>query len=452
MNKKGKTDRKQNNAGFTLVEVIIAVIILAIVSIPLIRSFASAAQTSGKAAIKTRATNVAENLMEDLKSMDKDSILKKYGGSITAPNDNGVIAGSGTVAYKLELTSENTAYDDDLNNMIADGTYKIEIKLDPSTYPNINKINFADFNTVNSDTSAVFCLSDSIDTKVYSEYVTLNSQLAEDFAKTVDYFEENLKREIRVDITKSGKKIKDKKNNDVEAVDVKVTVSYLLADNDKIVPTGREQLQKISRQVYSGSISGNELESIFILYPPRYKAAKKDGDIIIVHNHDSIEANLYVVAQDTAKHASEWKDYCKKSTGGLNLQIYEGTVADTVKGGTKEPITLYTNVHGDVDYQKKDTSAVIPVDCFLNVDGKNKDPEGSKDVFEKKVYNKIVAKKGKFSDADATKALNAKDVDGKTLDASTLEDKIYDVTVTIEKTVSGNEWPVKVELTGSILE
>lgn len=452
MNRKRTTDRQQNNAGFTLVEVVIAVIILAIVSIPLIRSFASAANTTGKAAVKTRATNAAENLMEDLKGMTKDQILEKYAGGTFAPNDEGVIAGSGNVAYKFNVTSTSTAFDDDLNKIIEDSSYTVTIKLDPSTYPNINAFNFADFNTVNSETSAVFFLPESIDKKMYSEYVTLNSQLDSDFARTEEYFEENLKREIRVDMSNTGKKLTDEDGKEFDAVEVRVVVSYLIPDNDKVVPTGKEERQKISRQVFNGNISGNELQSVFIMFSPRYKAAKKDGDIIIVHNPDNIEANLYIIAQDTAAHSGEWKDYCKKSSGGLNLQIYEDEVEDKEKGGTKQPLTLYTNIHDDIDYQKKETSEVVPVQCFLNVDKSSKDPEGKKDIFDKKVYGKIVGRKGKFEDKDATKALKAKGVDGKTLDASEVQDRIYDVSVTIEKTVGTNEWPVKVELTGSILE
>lgn len=466
-----RDNSRKLNSGFTLIEVIIAVIILAIISIPLVRSFASAAQTSGKAAIKMKATTAAENLMEDIKGMTLEQVITKYGVGNGATIDPATgkyafnVAGGkspegSTTAYKYVITKSNSDFDADLAKMVDDPTYDVTIEIDPTYYPNINTVNMADFNTVNSESSAIFCLTDTIDKQAYKEFVDLNSQMDAGLDnKTAADFEKLLKREIRVDISKSGT-FTDENGDTHDAHDVSVTVTYLANDNkgsDKVVPDGREVLQKVSRQVYSESISKKKLDSIFIMYPPRYEAAKTNGDIIIIHNRDDVEANLYVIAQNFSNSSDKGKEYLKKDQG-LNLQIYQNEIADEVKGGTKQPLTLFTNLHDDTEYLKKDDSKLLPVKCNLNLDTRNKDPEGIKDSFDDKVYGKIVARTGKFADEDPvnspTVKLNARDIDGKLLDASKVDPKIYDVKVTISKKLNDadTEWPVTVELKGSITD
>lgn len=64
-----REDNRKKNSGFTLVEVLVAVAILAVVSIPIIQSFVSVAQVNGKSRRRMVATTVAESLMESCKSM-----------------------------------------------------------------------------------------------------------------------------------------------------------------------------------------------------------------------------------------------------------------------------------------------------------------------------------------------------------------------------------------------
>lgn len=62
-------NREHKNSGFTLVEVLIAVAILAVVAIPVIQSFVSVAQVNGKSRRRLAAMTVAESVMEACKSM-----------------------------------------------------------------------------------------------------------------------------------------------------------------------------------------------------------------------------------------------------------------------------------------------------------------------------------------------------------------------------------------------
>lgn len=448
-----------SNKGFTLVEVLIAVVIMAIVAIPLLHAFSTTANTSAKAKYKMIATNAAENIMEDVKNLTIEEITAKYGTPTMVnggcPDETGVYPTG--VAYKYSITSEDATYGKDLNAALKDGKYSAELVIDPSYYPNINSINMSDFDVMSGESAAIYTHTEDIDKQAYKKYATLYKQYHtsatdSDVANAEKKFAEELKREIRIDIEKKGE-MTDSEGNTIDKVEVKVTTSYYLDNNrlpdntDDIVNKGQETQKLVSRKIFNNGSSGIKLNSVFVLYNPRYVNAKDCGDIIIVHNRDSVKTNLYVVAQDVMTHGTEWEAYRKSTTGGLNLHIYE----DEVDG--KQPITLYTNLHDPKveDYYRKGT-AVIPIQCFVTVGSKFQDPEGSTDIFNSVVYNRLKNKKGTFESEDITKSLNTRNVDGKCLDTSEVEDKIYSVRVTVTKDTGSDDWPVSVTLTGTTTE
>ena len=60
--------KQQNNGGFSLLEVILAMAILAILSIPLLSYFTQSMKYNAMMADKQHATNLAQEVMEDLKN------------------------------------------------------------------------------------------------------------------------------------------------------------------------------------------------------------------------------------------------------------------------------------------------------------------------------------------------------------------------------------------------
>ena len=62
-----RKDKRKQNKGFTLVEVLIAMTILAIIVAPLLHAFVTASRTNAKAKQLMKATTLAQNVMEELK-------------------------------------------------------------------------------------------------------------------------------------------------------------------------------------------------------------------------------------------------------------------------------------------------------------------------------------------------------------------------------------------------
>lgn len=63
-----KEEKKLNNQGLTLLELLIAVIVLAIIVVPFLNSFVISARSNGRAARTHRATSVAQNIVEGFKA------------------------------------------------------------------------------------------------------------------------------------------------------------------------------------------------------------------------------------------------------------------------------------------------------------------------------------------------------------------------------------------------
>lgn len=461
-----KTKNSQLNSGFTLLEVLVAVIILAIVCIPVFRAFVTSANTTAKSKFKMRATNAAENLMEDIQHLTVDELQTKYGAMVEMTssdagyNVNSAALGKSKASYKITLNASNPAFDDDLNKALDDG-YVATIILDPSWYTNTNRVNMPEFAAVSTSTAAIFSLAPTVETEVCHFFAVKNAEYRATSAGASapvlneSDFAAKIRREIRVDIVDKGGYVLDEDGNQVPKVTVDVSVSYLVNDSNLVDDMYRTK-KAVSRQIFSSAVTKHALNSVFIMYDPMYDCSEKYSDIITVHNKDKVETNLYVCAQNIEANATKFKDYISSSgKDGLILEIYEGTVDDG-KGGSKQPITLRTNVidSSKVEYLRDETMAsdrdhIVPIGAYVNIS--SSDPVSSTStIFNSTTYNKLVNNKGSFADKDDSKALNAQALDGKTLDASTIEDRIYDVRIKVEKpAASATDWPVSVELTGS---
>ena len=108
---------KQNSdKGFSLVELIIVVSILAIAAVPLMRSMAMATRVNAKAQSMQNATSLAESVMEEVKSTPIDKLKSTYGkdfsGGVMTFTKEGVTATQGE-KFDATVTIDINKYSDD---------------------------------------------------------------------------------------------------------------------------------------------------------------------------------------------------------------------------------------------------------------------------------------------------------------------------------------------------
>lgn len=136
------------NQGFSLVEVIIAIAILAIVALPLFSSFAQSAKTNAKAREIMNATNLAQNIVEEIKA-------------------DGVIAYSG-----LTQIGTSSYTDVPISDTLTMGgkQYYAKVTISPSTEA-INDEPVFPFKGINPAFDGVYQCSDDLKKEIAQAYI-----------------------------------------------------------------------------------------------------------------------------------------------------------------------------------------------------------------------------------------------------------------------------------------
>lgn len=202
--------RKTNNRGFTLVELIIAVAILAIVILPLISNFIQSSKMNLKGRKSLNAMNLAQDVMEGMSAFTASEVDEKMVAATGAtPTDlAGVVLPVGTtysgVAKDPSSNADKKIYT--LTNVqTATGNhnaYDMTITVDGSSsnHAEFNDYSTADITKVDQYLDAVFTLDDD-------EYVSAVNQLklaSSDQSKGVSDYEDKMKREINIMIQDEG--------------------------------------------------------------------------------------------------------------------------------------------------------------------------------------------------------------------------------------------------------
>ena len=127
---------QKNNKGFSLIELLVAITILAVVMIPMLHSFITSARANAKARKVMEATTAAQNLMEEMKSENLPKYLTDKGFSkvpVMKDEDSGEqykdVDGNGIVGYyKAFDSSESSAL------TVNDREFRAKVTLDPHNY------------------------------------------------------------------------------------------------------------------------------------------------------------------------------------------------------------------------------------------------------------------------------------------------------------------------------
>ena len=325
---------KDNNKGFSLLELLVAVAILAVIVTPFLMAFLTTTSINKTTKQQQRAKFAATNVMEDIRSRNVDEVLAKC------------VAGEEEGTYLYTTTQES------------DGQmYTVEAILDPrrktvGETPEAKKDEATDYNAERM--AHIYGMNSAYDGFYELDAINDNSkieQLAEKLLSSRD--EETLKqvyssvnREIILTIT----------DNDNGGTDVKVRSEYTM-------PRGGN-INSVSTQdqiIYSDSTGQIDLRSVYLFYNPLYNGTKKQArETITVINNKGVECSVYLIRQNWPydKDSEVYKafpffNYCayendndRKSNYIVNVRLQEDRNDNELisDGGPNVLTTIKTNI------------------------------------------------------------------------------------------------------------
>ena len=308
MNRKNGHDRKKlNNAGMTLIEVLVAMLILALVSLTFLESFSYAVKINKEARVKQHALTFAQSLMESTKAYGKKTMDEQFNASLTPEYDQ----------FKIfPITSEVRSIDGStykLTGVDFNGyKYDAEITLTPSADA-ANTANLITVEDVNQFNDAFFLPVPNEDepTKVEQDELfdyALDAVEAEGYTGDLD----------KSCISISGRTLYVTIGSD-DTVTIKSTYDFSISDHPTKDLNGDGVYDPAANETYSESGSfdydygeiykntntsshGARLENLYLYYYPAYKTMDNgmidcDSDSIVIDNHSSNVKNIYVLKQ-----------------------------------------------------------------------------------------------------------------------------------------------------------
>jgi len=344
---------KTRNKGFSLIEVLVAMVILAIITLPILSSFASAAKVNSNARKQENANTVAQKIIEEFKSLP---ITQLTNGNVTTGTFDSINNSATGVAKCTNKTPEAASlvpmnqliyqfdmasFDGSTPKTYASGgaiypyyegangeRYFVKVTLDPSSYAdkssagaavvdknvsnNINTYNMPVLSDVNTDSNYV------IMQQVYQHDASMINAFK--VQKGVDITTDDLRREVTItsevttDGTMNAKIIPNGASTSVQiykqnlVVEVKYVITKPGADIDKSITyvydtsntsTFAESTRIIENATEINQINGftnanayNELKNVYLFYRAFDKVNFNAKDFINVKYIYPIDATV----------------------------------------------------------------------------------------------------------------------------------------------------------------
>lgn len=335
---------KDNNKGLSLIEVLVAVIILAIVVTPFLHSFVTTANTNRKAKDIHKATVLAQSVVESCKAENLEDIALQF----NYPDSGFRIVSAGNFSGGInvgELRYESTApipgyvnsmkYEDltswstdeekkshttastfskdggatseflgqsdgyfyfQMNNVMQDtSVYDVLIQLDASKYhvvsgtpadTDYNDKELAQLPIIDEEQDALCMQRDMYTDNAASEFYGMYSS---DASLTEDIIKKEMKREITVLIEKVT----------VGGNYTKVTTTY-----DYSYKHGTDETKHYIKEQHNfdSTETGHDLRCVYLYYYPLYADSTK-RDTIIIKNDAGVPIDLYLFKQGRSSTA-----------------------------------------------------------------------------------------------------------------------------------------------------
>lgn len=370
---------KNNNKGFTLIEVLVGIIILTIMSAPIFRAFATSAQTNARAIIKAKCTTAAENLMEDYRSLSADDLeekIKEYEDladpSIVAAPDKCAVTsckadmGGSLICPSCGAINLLVRSNDEMRSDLPDGYYG-RVVLNPKSYEKTNSLNVAEFGAVSPQSGAIYTSEKVMDDAAVDAFLRRNHEYCSSHAGGKEYYRidsetgellEDSSRTIRKKLVKNVtfeideiSKYTDKNGDEISLAKVNMEIVYKLEGTDaaNVVAVDKREYQAEKAFLFDNTASKRKLDGIYYFFEQRDGVESPNKENIIFLNPDNVETNIYVVAVNAPEN-----DYLDR----VSVLIKEKTVGDDGKASTKlRTNLLVTNSLSNLrtPYDKTDT-------------------------------------------------------------------------------------------------
>lgn len=347
---------KKNNKGFTLLELLIAVAVLAIIIVPMLRGFVTSHRVNAKSRHLMRATTLAQDEMEifekekieDLIAMEETdsagNTAPRYDVSKTNTQKNDT-DGKLTDHITYQFKREGVINDDSDMQM-----FDVVVTLDPTVAPdgspagiyetkNMEKILF--MNTVSGMDSATYIQrvrnsvnENGADEEVYKLYaVRQNPDGVTGASWTAEMFGQELERTITL-------KIEQEDQAGVMTTVAKIRYDY--KTNYGNVPpeyqsyTTKDKIFFNNAQTLDDEGNPVPLKSVYLYYAPRYNDSVQGAlvgkpnispDKIIIENKDKLPVNVYILRQNLVK-ADKKDTYIDKTSGLVKTAEIEPVPVD----------------------------------------------------------------------------------------------------------------------------
>lgn len=351
--------KRLDNRGLSLVELLIAVVILAIIVVPLLHAFVTSARINAKSKRELRETSVAQDIMEGLKAYNVEDLayqfnypnggIKEYSLSFNIVNPNIIEGGMASLgSHVLELTESGGVFRDDETDKSVEN-YTSAVRTDPTVNHNFTprvtggKYYFAIKNMTLADTSKsendymknsyvdVLIVANAngfrdssptvsankpnskalIDIPMMNSYIdafyvedsyTTTNNVAAQFFKNKYYASDSsisvnqIVPKMKKQIRIETKKTPGAAKDGKDRYEITVSTEYKLKDGVAFKP----DTYRTRSTAFDNISTGEKLQNVYLFYQPIYHAAGDYAlleDEIIYKAADGVEIDWYIVKQ-----------------------------------------------------------------------------------------------------------------------------------------------------------
>ena len=416
MKQKEKGQQLNKNAGFSLLELLIAVTILAIITIPMLHMFVTSARINGKSRITLRATVLAQDIVEGLKAYHIDEIQDQFNGVEDFEMLNtSVIAGDCT--YKEDVNreiAENGSDPDDSskakpgkyyfvlkNAKLENSRFDVLISVDATGYvegasPTRFPLNVKDVAKVtstekNSGYTQKKQWIDNMHEEILKKIQDPNNLGIPKTAQDFNIVGLSYKRTINIKLYDDGT-FTDDEGNTITKTNATIYYMYELSYGGKSYTYSYPSAGDPNP---CGNFEGN---NFYLFYYPLYGA---ESDKIVFECKQSKALNLYIAKQvDEAMSDSELNAAENAYKAVVNIEdpsknhftirtnlgtnIVNDTFLESIHGNAKVP--------GQVTYQQNGATMVNKLDIFDlgGIRDKEHGADGDNDAITEFIYDIVV--------------------------------------------------------------